>query len=892
VASNFPTQQQIQAFEHDVNAVFSAIPRITLYAIVTLCALAFVLCLVTLLLRVLDLRRLLKQESVFLEITPPAFNAREPLANERLIAVLHALQETRSMTEKLLKRKAVFSPEIVSTRKQGIRYVIRVPKKYRQTFEKHYLSHAPDARLKEVKDYMPDTEALRQKSVRIVEFKQTRHFAYPLKRQNLQFVTDPNEFTTGVMTRLNNGEIMAFLMVLTPTKIRHAHNLGSKILHSDMHLNNIDHHKTPVFRNVLTGINEMLFSFTESIGEVAHGPSYHSVSMRNSKFQRKQDTAMKIHPARMMSQIEQSLANSVYTKLSGQLFRVSIRAVVITDDVQRTIDKANDIRQSLASFGEPRYQSLQAKGNFLYGFRAPYRAFQCKYRLPAFLYRKSCVLSSEEIASLYHYANSETVKTENVIKSLSKQLPAPVSLKNGQKLSVLIGENHYHQQVTPIGLTQSERERHLYIIGGTGNGKTTMLFYSILQDIRAGNGVAVIDPHGDLASRILRYIPEHRIKDVIYLNPDDLSYPIGVNLLELPEGITGDDLLREKDLVTESTVSVLRKIFSDDDSGGHRIEYVLRNSIQTALTLKNPTLFTIFDLLNDAKFRRKAIKGVEDKNLINFWKNELGKAGEFQRVKMAAGITAKIGRFLFSASAKRFLEQSKSTIDFDDILANKKILICNFSKGLLGEDTSALFGTTILAKLQTAALRRARVEDSKRNPYYLYVDEFQNFATMSFVQMLSEARKYKLLLTMAEQSTSQQDQQRLVDIILANVGTIVCFRSGSPADERLVLPLFRPFINEGEIANLPAYSFYVRIAALQAQEPMSGYTVVINDVGSGNISKWVTESSRKQYAVHFKETQRVVLKLNKLKKPVPTKLRKTQRAIKAEIDFEAAKPVQ
>lgn len=209
------------------------------------------------------------------------------------------------------------------------------------------------------------------------------------------------------------------------------------------------------------------------------------------------------------------------------------------------------------------------------------------------------------------------------------------------------------------------------------------------------------------------------------------------------------------------------------------------------------------------------------------------------------------------------LEQPKSTINFEDVLASKKILICNFSKGMLGEDTSALFGTTVLAKLQTAALRRARIDEYNRVPFYLYVDEFQNFATMSFVQMLSEARKYKLFLTMAEQSTSQQDQQRLVDIILANVGTIVCFRSGSPADERLVLPLFSPFIEQGEIANLPAYSYYVRIAAINAQEPMSGVTVVVEDVGSEEIAVRVVESSRKLYAKEVvKESASVSAKIS------------------------------
>jgi len=286
---------------------------------------------------------------------------------------------------------------------------------------------------------------------------------------------------------------------------------------------------------------------------------------------------------------------------------------------------------------------------------------------------------------------------------------------------VIVGENIHHNSSTLIGLTEQERERHEYIIGGTGNGKTTLLQYQIVQDMQCDKGIAVVDPHGDMAETLLRHVPPERIKDVIYFNPDDLEYPIGLNLLELTPGLTGNELLREKDIITESVISVFRKIFSDEDTGGHRIEYVLRNTIQTALTVENPTLFTVFDLLNDPKYRKSIIKTLEDKNLINFWKNEIGKAGDMQKVKMAAGITAKIGRFLFSASARQILEQPKSTIDFDDIINNGKILICNFSKGLLGEDTSELFGITVLAKLQLASLRRARLEQSKRRPFYLYV---------------------------------------------------------------------------------------------------------------------------------------------------------------------------
>ena len=547
------------------------------------------------------------------------------------------------------------------------------------------------------------------------------------------------------------------------------------------------------------------------------------------------------------------------------------RALVAAETKQEVAKRINDIRAALASFTVPKYQSLTARRGGRLGFVQSYRLFTLKKRLPALLARHSSLLAVSEVAGMYHFPHPDVARTENVVKSLSRTLPASIAVKhavdNG-KFDVMLARNRYHNTTTAIGLTATERERHLYVVGGTGNGKTTMLLYAIVQDIQNGKGVSVIDPHGDLAETILRHIPEERIKDVIYFNPIDVGHPVGLNLLELPEGVSGDQLLIEKDLITETVISIFRKIFSEDDSGGHRIEYVLRNTIQTALTLEGATLFTIFRLLNNTKYRKSVTKMLKDEDLKNFWDNELSKAGDFQKVKMSAGITAKIGRFLFSASARRILEQETSTIDFDDILNSGKILICNFSKGLLGEDTSALLGMTVLAKLQMASLRRVRIAPDERRNFYLYVDEFQNFATMSFVQMLSEARKYKLFLTMAEQSTSQQDQQRLVDIILANVGTVVCFRSASPADERFLLPLFTPSIDVGEISNLPSYNFYIRINAVAAQEPMSGETVLLEDDGSKAVAEEVKEYSRQHYAIEYTD------KPEKVEEPTPKKSRR------------------
>ncbi|MCX6727523.1 MAG: type IV secretion system DNA-binding domain-containing protein [Candidatus Saccharibacteria bacterium] len=639
----------------------------------------------------------------------------------------------------------------------------------------------------------------------------------------------------------------------------------------------------PAVSWILKQMSNFLFGISSLVTEIHHGSSPGAYSSQSKELEYKKQVAMGIKPVRTLTYFEHEQVEAISHKLQQPLFHTDVRVLIKVKNKKELASRRKNIDAALGLYATPKYQRFILRQGKSYVFQK-YVRLSFLYRLPSLFSTHRSTFAASEITSLYHFPNTQTAKTENVVKALSKTLPAPISLKGDAELDVLIGENIHQGTVTPIGLTAAERERHVYIIGGTGNGKTTMIIYQIIQDIRNGKGVAVVDPHGDLAEKILEYIPNDRIQDVIYMNPDDLKHPIGMNLLELTPGLTGDDLLREKDIVTEATVSVLRKIFSEDDSGGHRIEYILRNAIQTSLTLEDPTLFTIFKLLNDAKFRRKVTSNLEDENLRDFWKNELGKAGEFQRVKMAAGITAKIGRFLFSASARSVLEQPKSTIDFDKILSERKILICNFSKGLLGDDTSTLFGTTVLAKLQTASLRRARIKADNRTPFFLYVDEFQNFATMSFVQMLSEARKYKLFLIMAEQSTSQQDQQRLVDIILANAGTVVVFRSGSPTDERLVLPLFSPYIEQGEIANLPSFNFYARIAAVHSQEPMSGITVLLDGTGSDEITNTVVESSRKLYAKKSESKPKVVKKIIAEVKQTKPVARKTNQATVSEFE--------
>jgi len=800
-----------------------------------------VVVLLFLLIRVAVNRRYLRTRStVWLEIVPPASASRTPEATEQLFSVVHGAKSTRSLEDRLLDRKPVMSFEVTSTRHGGIRYFIQAEQKHIDILQKSIVAYLPAVKVRQVKRTISEPDL-------VLEYKQTSHYVLPLNLMSKSERHDPLSYVTGAMSGLQNNEEITLQLVAIPVHLREAEILSHKILGNENILQQVNSKNSSIAGKVARVIGRVSSGVTGTASEVYAGITTNHRAAYNIRCQNYYQIPRKIiredRPTRVLSAFELELMETMHQKVTKPLFQVSLRILIKSPQAKHY---AGAIKSAIAGYSVPPYQALKPKLPLPILSTVRYHAAIA--RLPSLFRKSSIILASTELASLYHFPLSYANKTDNLVTSLSRTLPAPISLKNNQDFSVIIGVNYHHGITTPIGLTNAERERHQYIVGGTGSGKTTMLQYQIVQDMKNGRGLAVIDPHGDMAETILRHVPRERIKDVIYFNPDDLEYPIGLNLLELSPGLTGAELIREKDLITESVISVFRKIFSDEDSGGHRIEYILRNAIQTALTQDNATLFTVFDLLNDPKYRRRVIKTIEDSNLLNFWKNEFGKAGDMQKVKMAAGITAKIGRFLFSASARQILEQPKSTINFDEIINSGKILICKVSKGLLGEDTSELFGITILAKLQLASLRRARLQQSERRAFYIYVDEFQNFATTSFVQMLSESRKYKVFMIMAEQSTSQQSDQQTVNIILANVGTIVCFRTGNPQDEQRLLPMLSPYIESGEISNLPAYNYYVRLAAVNAQEPLSGETLVLETDGDDEVRNTVVAYSREHYS--------------------------------------------
>jgi energy-coupling factor transporter ATP-binding protein EcfA2 len=560
-------------------------------------------------------------------------------------------------------------------------------------------------------------------------------------------------------------------------------------------------------------------------------------------------------PEKTPNAYQQELEQQIKGKLDEQLFTVTLRLMTAVESRSENRQIARGFLSAMASYGNAGYQSLIRSRLLRFSVVQWVAYWLFERRLPSFF--GSSILSTSEVSGIYHFPYTSTTKTENIAKLHYRLLPAPLSLKQKAALDIYFAKNTYGGSVTRIGLSEEERRRHVYILGATGTGKSTLLLSMIGQDITNGKGLCVIDPHGDLVEKILPCIPDKRIKDVIYFNPDDIGYPIGINLLELASTGNEEEKTREKEFITESIISLFHKLYPDRYSGP-RMEYILRNTVHTAFTTPHPTLFTIYKLLTNTPFRRSVTATLEDENLRDFWKYEFAKAGEYQKVKMISPITNKIGRFLFSASAKRILEQETSSINFDDIMDSGKILICNLSKGRIGEDSSEVFGILIMTKIQLAALKRARSPIEKRRDFYLYVDEFQNFATPAFAQILSEARKYRLGAILAHQTTSQLTDKSLVNVTLANTGTVICFRTANPEDEKLILPQFYPYISQGEIASLPSFHFYMKVSAITPEEPFSGETILMSEPANNRRVNKVISESRNRYAVNY--TKKEVLR--------------------------------
>ena len=399
-----------------------------------------------------------------------------------------------------------------------------------------------------------------------------------------------------------------------------------------------------------------------------------------------------------------------------------------------------------------------------------------------------------------------------------------------------------------FGIKKRDRSGHMYLVGKTGTGKSTLIQNMLLSDISQGNGFALIDPHGDLAEKILDFIPKGRAKDVIYFNPADMDYPVAFNPLEKVH----PDFHH---LVASGIIAVFKKIWPE--FWGPRLEHILRHSVLTLLEYPNSSLLDLPRLLTDKDFRSEVMHHVKHQQVRDFWFNEFEKYSAWLRSEAISPILNKVGQFLTSVPLRNIIGQKENTFDLRKVMDEGKILIVNLAKGKIGEDNTALLGAMLVTKIQLAVLSRSDVGEDERRPFYLFVDEFHNFITQSFSDILSESRKYGLNITLAHQYAEQLDEKTRA-AVFGNVGTIIAFRVGAE-DAKYLAREFYPVFEEADILNLPNYHIYLKLMIDGvSSKPFSAVTLP-PICGGESLKEDIVTLSRKSYGRPRGEVEKEIL---------------------------------
>jgi hypothetical protein len=527
-------------------------------------------------------------------------------------------------------------------------------------------------------------------------------------------------------------------------------------------------------------------------------------------------------------------------KMEQRSLKVAFKIAVATDSQKKSNLILDNIAAAYQAMTQSESNALLLKKRHLFK-----NCFLKKMQERNFSASPTLNLSLNELSTLYHFPSQKLSNISNISwgKKLLGEAPEnlPIitrdSSAEAKKNINIIGETVYKNRLTKYGLLNGDRRRHVYVIGKTGTGKSTLLANMAINDLKHNEGMCVIDPHGDLVETLLDFIPKHRINDVVYFDPADTERTVQINLFE------GENVVH-RELIASGIISVFKKLYGY--SWGPRLEYILRNCLLTLLKSPEAKLSDILDLLTNEKFREKVVNKLEDPILKNFWVNEYNKMHDRQRQEQIASILNKVGQFVSSPLVRNVVNTTQSSFSIEELMSQGKILLINLSQGRLGEDNATLLGAMMITKIQLAAMGRVNVSEDKRPDFYLYVDEFQNFATDAFIKILSEARKYHLNLTLANQYIDQIPEE-VRNAIFGNCGNIISFVMGA-GDASYFQAEYGGLYTQDDLVNLDKYQIINKISINNVlSRPFPAYTLPLAKSSNQNREK-VIRNSRERYA--------------------------------------------
>ncbi|MDA1337883.1 MAG: TraM recognition domain-containing protein [bacterium] len=666
------------------------------------------------------------------------------------------------------------------------------------------------------------------------------------------YVVVPNEWVALVEKQIHAAYPEAEIEVSKPWDIF----TKSKFLKvTSLKLNSPDYYPVQVYENLTTDSMNLVTSSMSKLSEgeglalqvlvkpagdnwrVAGRNFIHSVREQNN------------NPEKANLKIDEGFLKGVEEKIKKVGFEVTIRIISSAQDELNAQVNLDNVANSFSQFTDPTYNTF-SKATIFKRLNLVrdliYRVFPAsniqipKLALPIF--KTSFVLNVAELATIYHFPSVE-VKTPNINWIKSRTSPAPKDLP---KEGLYLGKSEFRGETQKVFLSEDDRRRHMYVIGQTGTGKSELLKFMAMQDIKAGKGVAFIDPHGSAIADMLPLIPKERLEDVILFDPGDKERPLGLNILEAK---TED----QKHLIINSFISLLYKLYDPNRTGiiGPRLERAVRNIMLTAMYEEGNTMVEVLKLLIDPEYAKSKIPLITDDLVRSYWTQELAQTSDFHKSETLGYFVSKFDRFVTEKTMRNIIGQGKSAIDFRKVMDEQKILLVDLSKGKIGEENSNFLGLILVPRILAAAMSRIDQAESERKDFYLYVDEFQNFSTPDFVQILSEARKYRLNLIVANQFIAQISDD-IKNAVFGNVGTLASFRVGSD-DSNYLEQFFQPNFNANDLLNNPVGQLYTKLLINgQPSDPFSLHTdweliSAQKNAGDPKVAEAVKQLSRLKY---------------------------------------------